>query len=314
MADWQATAAIDMLRRRAELLATLREFFAQRDVLEVETPQLSNNAVTDVHLKSFTVSSGQQPLYLQTSPEYAMKRLLASGSGSIYQICKCYRDEEQSRQHNPEFTMLEWYRVGFTLEQLMDEVEALVTPLLGATDIPRFSYSELFLQHLAIDPHEIDSEALQSLAHEKVSIRGDELNDTDYLQLLMSHVIEPLLPCQCFVYNYPASQAALATIEENAEGVSVARRFELYCSGMELANGYAELADAEEQRSRFRQDQERRLELGLESVAEDKRLLQALEHGLPQCAGVALGIDRLLMVLTGAESIDRVLSFPTNKA
>lgn len=314
MADWQATASIDTLRRRADLLATLREFFAQRDVLEVETPQLARHAVTDVHLKSFSVLAGQLPLYLQTSPEYAMKRLLACGSGSIYQICKCFRDEESSRQHNPEFTMLEWYRIGFTLDQLIDEVEELVSPLLDSGGIPRLSYRELFLQHLEFDPHDIGSAELKSLALEMISISGGELNDTDYLQLLMTQVIEPKLPSPCFVYNYPAAQAALATIEEDVEGSKVARRFELYCGGMEIANGYAELVDAEEQRVRFQQDQKRRAELGLAPIAEDGSLLKALEHGLPQCAGVALGVDRLLMVQTGAASIDQVISFPTDKA
>ncbi len=314
MAEWQATASIEMLRHRAQLLADIRKFFAQRDVLEVETPLLAGSTVTDVHLKSFRVPGKDQPLFLQTSPEYAMKRLLASGSGSIYQICKCFRDEEQGRQHNPEFTMLEWYRSGFTMAQLMDEVEALVAQVLGCASIPRFSYRELFQQHLGIDPHVVEPSTLERTAHEHIAISADKLSDTDHLQLLMNSVIEPRLPDQCFVYDYPKAQAALAIIESDADGVPVAKRFELYCSGMEVANGYFELTDAEEQRKRFEQDQARRNKLGLANVDADEKLLNALEQGLPQCAGVALGVDRLLMAMTGADSIEQVIAFPTDHA
>lgn len=314
MADWQATACNDILRQRASLLSELRKFFAERQVLEVETPQLARCTVTDVHLHSFPVIGQVGPFYLQTSPEYAMKRLLAGGSGSIYQICKVFRDEEQGRLHNPEFTMLEWYRTGFSLQQLMDEVEALVCSLLQWQSIPRLTYQELFLEHLDINPHRCDGPALAEAAHSRIDISASNLDSTDYLQLLMHHEIEPRLPEQCFVYDYPAEQAAMATLGTNEEGDAVARRFELYCAGMELANGYQELTDAEEQRMRFKQDQEKRATLGLPAIAEDERLLAALRSGMPECAGVALGVDRLLMLIWGAGSIEEVLSFPASRA
>lgn len=314
MADWQATTSTDILHQRALLLSKLRRFFAERDVLEVETPQLGRYTVTDVHLQSFEVTSRFGPRFLQTSPEYAMKRLLASGSGPVYQICKAFRDEEQGRLHNPEFTMLEWYRPGFSLSELMDEVEALARQLLDCESIPRFTYKALFKEHLDINPHQCDHAGLKKLAHGLVNLSESELTATDYLQLLMHHVIEPQLPSRCFVYQYPLDQAALATTKDDGSGDIVANRFELYCSGMELANGYHELTDAGEQRERFRQDQEKRAAAGMHTIEEDDRLIEALRSGLPACAGVAMGVDRLLMLVTGADSIEQVISFPGNRA
>ena len=317
MVDWQSSATLNTLKARASLLQQIRQFFAERAVMEVETPALSLGTVTDVHLASFLVpgvtdfgDSG----YLQTSPEYAMKRLLASGSGPIYQICKAFRREETSRQHNPEFTMLEWYRPGFTLSELMDEVGNLLQQVLNCGEIPRYTYRELFQQYLRIDPHDIDPQRLRDVVLSNINVDVAGLNDTDCLQLLMSQCIEPGLPAACFVHGYPVAQAALARIEEDEQGVAVAQRFELYCGGMELANGYQELTDAGEQQRRFATDQARRQELGLPPIAADQRLLAALDHGLPDCSGVALGVDRLLMVKLELHAIEEVISFPGDRA
>ena len=317
MVDWQSSATLNTLQARARLLQTIRKFFAERGVMEVETPVLGHGTVTDVYLDSYSVpamgASGKTG-YLQTSPEYAMKRLLASGSGPIYQICKAFRREEVSKQHNPEFTMLEWYRPGYSLTQLMDEVGDLLEKVAGCSAIPRFTYRQLFEEHLQIDPHRITPQQLRELLLKHVTVDVSGLDDTDCLQLLMSQYIEPILPSACFVYDYPVEQAALAQINSDETGQRVARRFELYGGGMELANGYHELSDADEQQKRFYRDKARRSELGLPDIAEDQRLLAALGHGIPDCTGVALGVDRLLMVMLGVSSIQDVLSFPGDRA
>ncbi len=312
--NWQATASPENLKLRAQLLAELRGFFAARNVMEVETPLLSQRTVTDVHLRSFIVENDKQSLYLQTSPEYAMKRLLASGCDSIYQIGKAFRQEEQSKQHNPEFTLLEWYRVGFNLDTLMDEVEDLMQQVIKCGTIPRLSYQNLFQSHCDFNPHTIAASELESIARSRLSLGSKELSSTDYLQLLMTQVIEPQLPKVCFVFDYPTAQAALAATDTLSDGTVVAKRFELYCEGMELANGYFELTDSAEQLQRFQHDLAKRQSLGLPAVPEDGRLLAALEAGLPSCAGVALGVDRLLMVLSGAQTIEEVISFPIDRA
>lgn len=316
MADWQSSASLDVLHSRARLLQSIRKFFSERGVLEVETPALSRFTVTDVHLHSFSVpaSSFANKLFLQTSPEYAMKRLLASRSGAIYQICKVFRQEETSRQHNPEFTMLEWYRPGFSMDDLIAEVEGLVVSLLDCGPIPRFTYRELFEQHLSFDPHKVEAEGLRRKVQQHIEIDISGLSDTDCLQLLMERCIEPTLPSTCFVYDYPEAQAALARIEPDESNTPVAKRFELYCEGMEVANGYFELTDPGEQLRRFENDRETRSSLDLPDIEADDRLLAAMENGLPECAGVALGIDRLLMAKLGISNIEEVLAFPGYKA
>lgn len=316
MADWQSSASQDVLRSRARLLQSIRRFFAERSVLEVETPALSHSTVTDVHLRSFSVPNSpySKDLFLQTSPEYAMKRLLASGSGAIYQICKVFRQEECSKLHNPEFTMLEWYRPDFSMDELIAEVEALVREILGCGPIPRHSYRELFEQNLLFNPHTATGRNLRNSVIEHIDIDTSKLSDTDCLQLLMEKCIEPLLPANCFVYDYPIQQAALARVEADHTDTLVAKRFELYCNGMEVANGYFELTDAVEQQLRFEKDQNQRAALQLPSIEPDKRLLAAMDSGLPECSGVALGIDRLLMAQLGATNIEEVLSFPGSKA
>lgn len=313
-----------MLERRADLLARVRQFFARRGVLEVETPVLAHHGVTDRHLASLGTSIrgiGEEatPFFLQTSPEFAMKRLLAAGSGPIYQISKAFRDGERGRHHNPEFTMLEWYRPGFDHHRLMDEVDAFLSDTLGTAPGARWTYGALFEQHLGIDPHTASQGQLMAAARETGIDPSAELAATlgrdDWLDLLMTHGIEPRLPRDrpVFVHDYPASQAALARLRPEG-AVRVAERFEVYAGGIELANGFHELADAAEQRARFEIDRSARAAAGLPTPALDERLLAALEHGLGDCAGVALGIDRLLMVLTGAEHIDQVLSFPIERA
>lgn len=318
MVDWKPSASFQNLRQRAQLLSKIRHFFSERDVLEVETPLLGSTTVPDVYIESIAAEliegQSRRQNYLQTSPEYFMKRLLASGSGSIYQITKAFRQEERSRRHNIEFTLLEWYRVSYSLEQLMTELEQLLQTLLDCGPIPRFSYRDLFQQHLQIDPHSVSLKALQQLARREIDLSSTDLGRTDYLQLLLSNSIEPRLPTFCFIYDYPQQQAALSSIATDQLGVAVARRFELFGKGMELANGYLELADASEQRARFESDNALRKEKGLQTHDLDEKLIAALESGLPSCSGVAVGVDRLLMVLLGADDIDQVISFGGGQA
>ena len=314
MTDWKPGASTEALRQRSELLSAIRNFFKQREVLEVETPLLCHGTTTDVFIQSFEVANASGKRFLQTSPEYAMKRLLAAGSGPIFQVCKSFRQSESSRLHNPEFTMLEWYRPDFTMFDLMEEVELLMSVVTKERDIPRFSYRELFLNHLQFDPHVISSADLQAVAEKQMDLCGKDFSDTDYLQLLMDKCIEPRMPSSCFVYDYPVAQAALAKIESDEQNQQVARRFELYAGGMELANGYFELTDADQQRARIEKDLLERKRLGLANYPMDEKLLAALGSGLPACSGVALGVDRLLMLITGNSSIEEVLAFTTDRA
>ena len=322
MTDWKPSASQSMLILRARLLQRIRAFFLEREVLEVETPIMSSAAVTDPHIESYAINAPHldKTRYLHTSPEFAMKRLLAAGCGSIYQICKVFRQGEAGRQHNPEFTMLEWYRLGFDHHRLMTEVDDLIRHLLedylNLVETQRLTYRDVFMQYVGLDPHIASIEELQAKATERgIDVTG--LNDVDkapWLDLLMTHLIESHLPrnCPVFIYDYPASQAALARIRK--DDPSVAERFELYVSGVELANGFHELTDAQEQRQRFIADNRTRNAAGLASMPIDENFLAALETGLPDCAGVALGFDRLVMLAAGAESISDVLAFDTERA
>lgn len=326
--DWQPTAALEVLKLRARLLERTRAFFFERGVLEVETPILSTAAVTDPMLASLaTRYTGPrfprgQTFYLHTSPEFPMKRLLAAGSGSIYQICKVFRDGEAGRLHNPEFTMLEWYRVGFDYHRLMDETDELVMRLLAPTlslDAPeRLSYREAFQRHAGLDPHTASAGdfAAAAKAH-KIDVPSELLTQNDlavWRDLLLTHVVEPMLGQGrlTFIYDYPASQASLARIQPGDP--PLAARFELYLNGIELANGFHELADAEEQRTRFERQLHARAANGQPVAPLDERLLAALAQGLPDCAGVALGFDRLVMLAAGARTIAEVLAFPMDRA
>ena len=314
------------MQRRAALLAAVRHFFTTAGVLEVETPLLSQAANTDPAIQSMTCDYHGPPyahsrkLYLHTSPEFAMKRLLAEGSGAIYQICKVFRDAERGRWHNPEFSMLEWYRPDFSLMKLMQEVAALIQGLAQSVsmspDRQFITYQELFRQTLAIDPFSATDEELASLTRQQgIDVYSSfSMDRDDWLHLLMTHAIEPLLDTNCmtFVYHYPASQASLAQITNNEP--PVAERFECFLGGMELANGFHELRDADQQRQRFAMDNQKRKARGISTMPVDERFLAALHSGLPDCSGVALGLDRLLMWLHKASHIDEVLAFPLEKA
>jgi len=312
---WRPTAGLEALHRRADLVALLRRFFAEREVLEVETPLLATATVTDFHLHSLScyleAPEGSRQLFLQTSPEFAMKRLLAAGSGPIYQICKAFRDGETGRLHNPEFTLLEWYRPGFDHHALMDEVDALLHAVLRCPAGERLTYCEAFERHLGLDPHRAPVSELASVAEDRgIDLVAAGSTDRDgWLQLLLAGFIEPRLdPSRpTFITDFPASQAALARLRSGDP--PLAERFEVYVGGVELANGFHELADAAEQRRRFEADLEQRRRRGLPAVPLDERFLAALEAGLPDCAGVALGVDRLLMLATGVRNLAEVLSF-----
>lgn len=315
---WQPSASLKHLQLRAELIHSIRQFFSDRQVLEVETPVMSQATVTDIHLQTFKshfVGPGHAAgldVYLMTSPEYHMKRLLAAGSGSIFQITKSFRNEESGRHHNPEFSMLEWYRIGFDHHDLMDEMDQLLQLILQSQPAERISYQQAFLTILGFCPLDASLNELREQAsrHGFADIAQDETNPDTLLQLLFSMVIEPKIGQErpVFVYDFPTSQAALAKI--NQSDSRVADRFEVYFKGIELANGFHELDDAAEQRRRFEQDNQMRTQMGLPQQPIDEHLLAALEAGLPACAGVALGIDRLIMLALGLERIDQVIAFP----
>lgn len=317
---WRPNASIENLRARARVLAQIRSFFAEREVMEMETPVLSKCAVSDPFLDSLEVSFGFQPgieeerLYLQTSPEYAMKRLLAAGSGDIYSMAKVFRNGEFGRRHNPEFTMLEWYRLGFDDRQLMEEVATLVRTVVPALSVQYLSYAELFERELGLDPHQASLEQLQQVCREHVDAPFEDDDRDTWLNLLMSHVLEPRLKGAVFIHSYPASMAALAQVRDDEQGRKVAARFELFVDGVELANGYHELTDAAEQARRLEADQQQRATLGLPQRPLEQRLVEALEAGMPDCAGVALGVDRLVMLALGVDSLDQVVSFMHERA
>jgi lysyl-tRNA synthetase class 2 len=306
---WQPSAPLDNLRRRAQIVSQIRAYFAAQAVLEVETPQLCPATVTDPHLASIGVAGYG---YLQTSPEYAMKRLLAAGSDAIYQIARVFRADELGRRHSPEFTLLEWYRPGFCADQLIAEVAAIAGLALGEQTCVRHRYRDLFRTHLALDPLTCSSDALRAAAGRHLDLAFDDADRDTWLELLMSQIIEPQLGVDefTFVIDYPPSQAALARLRVDDEGQTVAARFELYYRGVELANGYHELLDADEQEARFATDLRERERLSLPAIPVDTRFLAALRHGLPDCSGVALGLDRLVMLAVGAASLQEVVAFP----
>lgn len=308
--NWRPTTTRKALQLRAKLLADIRQFFSERQILEVETPLLSQHTVTDLHIESFAVPTSTQNYYLQTSPEYAMKRLLAADSGSIFQICKAFRKGDSGTQHNPEFTMLEWYRLGFDHHQLMQEVDDFLKHCIQSVPAEKKTYREIFIDLLKIDPNQITLKELQAQA--KTFGYESQINDTidDLLMFLFSHSIEPHIGFKApmIVYDFPAGQAALAKIRNDHP--PVAERFEVYLNGMELANGFHELTNASEQRQRFLQDQTKREKQNFHSIEIDQRFITALESGLPNCAGVALGIDRLLMAKAQTKNIQDIINFP----
>ncbi len=320
MADWQPTARMDTLRKRARLLEQVRGFFRARGLLEVETPVLSAAGVTDPNLHSMAVThtrpdpSLHERLYLHTSPEFAMKRLLAAGSGPIWQICRVFRAGERGRLHNPEFTMLEWYRPGWDHHRLMDEVADLIRAVCGDRPLVRQTYAELF-EPLDIDPHRDPESRLRERATAlDIRLPDTPVSGDDLLDLILAVRIAPGLGrgCMHFVHDFPVSQAALSRIRAGEN--PVAERFECFLDGIEIANGFHELTNAVEQEERFRQDQDTRTRAGRPTPPMDRNLLEALAKGIPACAGVALGLDRLFMVALGAERIDDVIAFPIDRA
>ena len=306
----------EVLQGRARMYQDIRAFFLSKDVLEVETPIFSQAGNTDPTIQSLTADfrsvGSREPVlrYAHTSPEFSMKRLLANGSGSIYQICKVFRLGEIGRLHNPEFSMLEWYRPGLNYVQLMGEIEALLVTLDIAKNCKRMTYATMFEQYLSLNIMTATSEELQLYASKNgldVVGVGDDYND--WCHLLLTHFIEPELKSlgAVFIYDYPVSQAALAQIRLGDE--PVAERFELYIDGIEIANGYEELTDASEYRQRFLFENNQRKKLGIDEVVLDENLLNALENGLPKSSGVAVGLDRLLMCFMKLNQIKDVLSF-----
>ena len=318
--QWQPTASVKNLLTRAKLLTEIRRFFTDRGLLEVETPVLSEFGVTDVHLATFSTEFispfGEQSktLWLSTSPEYHMKRLLAAGSGPIFQIGKVFRNEEAGNRHNPEFTMLEWYRPHFDMYRLINEVDDLLQQILECPPAESMSYQFAFQQYVGLDPLSADLSELVEKAEKHQLIGAENESRDTLLQFLFSTVVEPQIGQEApvVVYHFPASQAALAQI--SSEDLRVAERFEFYYKGLELANGFHELSDAREQLRRFQQDNLQREKMGLPVRVIDTRLLAALQAGIPNCSGVALGVDRVLMIAMGTESIKEVISFAIDNA
>jgi len=318
---WQPSADIITLKKRAALFSKIRHFFDEKSVMEVDTQMLSLASISDPHIEALMLETKVQgeriSYYLQTSPEFAMKRLLCAGSGCIYQLGKVFRAEDRSRRHSIEFTMLEWYRVGLDHWQLMDEIEQLLNVLTEDRLVrcERKSYQAVFEDVLSINPHNVALDTLQQIADEYTGYGLEETDRDTLLELLFSHVIEKKIGLDqpCFIHSYPASQAALAQkITQNGE--TIAARFELYWKGMELANGYYELTDSLEQSKRFSEDIAQRERLQLPNRQVDERLIEALKQGLPGCAGVALGVDRLLMLLCNIEHINEVSPFADDRA
>lgn len=319
---WRPSASLESLKSRAIQLAYVRGFFVDRDVLEVETPVLARCGVTEPNLDNIgaTLIRPHDWLagdgWLQTSPEYHMKRLLAAGSGPIFQVARAFRDGEWGGRHNPEFSLLEWYRPGFDDEQLMSEVADLVCGWLDLPEPRRMSYRQSFLEYAGLDPFTVpQAELVARCEHWVGPPLANRLSRDDCLDVLMSHEVEVALQTEppTFICHYPGSQASLARTSVKG-GVTIAHRFELYVRGLELCNGYWELTDAHEQRQRFAEDNRRRECLGKPLMAPDQQLLAAMASGLPDCAGVALGLDRLLMLKLGKAHIGEVLAFPVDRA
>jgi elongation factor P--(R)-beta-lysine ligase len=322
---WRPTASPDALRMRAALNARIRDFFAAHGVLEVETPVLSRAGNTDPNIAPFALDfSGRtdgapRRRWLRTSPEFALKRLLAAGVGDCYELGRVFRDGEAGGRHNPEFTMLEWYRVGWDHRRLAAEVAELVGDALtlagNSANLESIAYRELYHRELGIDPMTAEVDHLRNALGE-VEIDPDGLDRDDWLDLLMTHRLQPrFAPGRMLaVFDYPASQCALARLRGEPDGTVVAERFELYLGPLELANGYHELRDPQEQGTRFDRDLAARARRGELQPPRDEALLAAMGAGLPECAGVALGVDRLLMAMLGTGRIADVLAFDFARA
>ncbi len=325
---WRPSCDLKAIQLRAKMLTAIRAFFYQRSVLEVETPLLCHATGTDPQLDFFLTAYHHVPgkkkskdVFLQTSPEFAMKRLLAAGSGSIFQICKAFRNGESGRFHNPEFSILEWYRVGFTLPQLMDEVAELIVEILPGSckvnDIQKISYVELFEQITGLNPLVFCQQSYSLYASNNSISDAITLCGKDHsmwLDFIFSYKIQPVLNDQSLymVYGYPVIQSSLARI--NKDNPAIADRFEVFINGIEIGNGFFELADASEQEQRFDQENKSRAQRQLLQVDKDKLFLDALRSGLPNCSGIAIGLDRLLMIVANADTLNEVITFPFDRA
>ena len=311
MSDWQPTASLEAIKARAELLRTVRAFFDDRNVLEVDTPQLARYGVSDLHIQCIPVPGYG---YLQSSPEYHMKRLLAAGSGPIYQVCKAFRDGEAGGRHNPEFTMLEWYRPGFALDDLVQECLALFAELFPDAQSKTYRFRDLFRHVTGLDP--LTTSDADLIAHAECRGAPEGLNKTAAVDYLMATQVEAALPAGqlSVVTDFPGWAAALAQTHEDNDGAIVARRFEIYYRGLELANGYQELTDPQEQQQRFEQDNIQREQHDLNPMEADPYLLDAMKAGLPDCSGVAMGVERLLMAQQASGKIHEVIAFPWPRA
>jgi lysyl-tRNA synthetase class 2 len=324
--DFLSSAQIDVLQQRADVIQQLRRFFDEREFFEVETPLISHDIVVDRHLHPVGIpksqisgvdSNSNEMLWLQTSPEFGMKRLVASGANAIYQIGKAFRQSETGGMHNPEFTMLEWYRVGDNLQTGMDLLAELVEKILKQPRTERITYRQAFLQHVGVDPFTCSVSDLKSITVEhgiEIQMSCEASTRDEWLNLILSRLIEPKLGNHggVIIYDWPASQAALAVIRE--EELPVAERFEIYVHGVELANGYHELLDADELARRNSVVNQQRVKDGQPLLPEESRLLHAMRSGLPACAGVALGVDRLVMLALGLKEIKDVIAFPIDRA
>ena len=313
---WRPSAGIEALQLRARLLRAVRAYFDAQGVMEVETPVLGSTTVTDPSIESIGANDrGGRSWYLQTSPEFAMKRLLAAGSGSIYQITRAFRDGERGRHHNPEFSILEWYRVGFDHHRLIDDVDALLDRVPVPARSSRITFQEAFLRHLDLDPFTTTMADLHDACESRgFASREAAATRDECLDHLLAAAVQPALgPGRVYLLDFPASQAALARIRSGPPP-GVAERFELYIDGIEVANGYHELRDPVELQGRMQRDVETRLRGARPAPAVDERLLAAHQAGLPACAGVAVGFDRLVMLAGGYRTLREVLAFPEDTA
>ena len=318
MVEWRPSISKQGLQLRARLLARVRAFFAEREVLEVETPLLCSHTVTDPNIQSFEVCINGESRYLQTSPEYAMKRLLATGAGDIYQISKSFRAMEKGELHNPEFTLIEWYRQDFSLLQIMQETLELIEELLSDLNFSEnasfVSYADACRQSLGTSIMNMPLSQLHAITAENGSVDSKAWSLEQLYDFIFSTLVVPTFSKNglTVVFEYPATQASLAKLNDNNK--NVAQRFEVFYGIQELANGFVELTDAEEQLNRFQQDNQKRSQRGLAEVGIDRRLISAMEHGLSDCAGVAVGFDRVAMLASRANSISEVISFDWDSA
>ncbi|MDF1757417.1 MAG: elongation factor P--(R)-beta-lysine ligase [Legionellaceae bacterium] len=313
--SWRPSTSIANLKHRAKIISLIRRYFTNKGYLEVETPVMASCGVTDVYLKNIKANFREKEYYLQTSPEYYMKRLLAAGSGPIFQLARCFRDDELGRWHNPEFTLLEFYQLDIDHHALICEIDLFLQAIVASKPLVKMTYQQAFISACDIDPitAEIDDfkKCLDRFNLSNV-LSLDEQDRDQYLFLLMSHIVEPKLSeldTPFAIYDFPKSQASLAKTHDG-----LAARFEIYYKGIELANGFAELTDYNIQRERFEKDNEARISNGDCEAKIDEYLLQALKHGLPECSGVAIGVDRLLAIALNEESISKTMSFDFSRS